>query len=281
MTLAMSRRHLWPTVLPLLALASSFVPSVAAAAPPPAGTERVIDVRVEVSLNAELDADFAQKVDKELVAQLEAHEIEPKDDAPTSIVAVVGWAAGSRTDIELRLLLTTSDGAPEKLNQLVCGSCGTSELVAQIGGALAKSWPKLQAASERAVGDSVAAVEPVPSAAPPPSPASGKAKKEPRKRHSIGGLGLAGAAVGAIGVGAVTAGAVMVLVQYRYPEDNPDIRKNLRTPGYGVLAVGAAASIGGIVMMAIDLTRPRRSGKVNASAAIAPRQAGLVIWGRW
>lgn len=241
--------------------------------------ERALDLRIEVSLdNQPQNEDLSTKIGAEVRKQLKAHGIEVAPDANASLLVVVGYPEGNRATFEVRYLLATSDGAPEKLDRWLCDACGSGDVVNHVDDALANAWPKLEAASQR----SLPAAQPAASdAGPDPTPAPRPPAPQSRARRSIGPLGLAGAALGAVGLAAVGSGAVMVYVRYRYPEDNPDIRNNLRKPGIGVLAGGAALTIAGITMMAVDLTRPRRDRKVGATAALGRGHAGVVVWGRW
>lgn len=68
---------------------------------------------------------------------------------------------------------------------------------------------------------------------------------------------------------------------YSYPEDNPEIRKNLKKPGIAMVAVGGAAAIAGIAMLVVDLKRGKRECRVAAAPVFGPRGAGVTLAVRW
>jgi len=268
-------------VLSLLCVA--IVPRDAAAAvvaTQPA-TKKSLDVQVEVKLGEADEQKLAASVREAVVDRVRAREIEITDDAPASLVVTIGWQGKSRQDLAVKWILQRRGGEPETLKTSVCAACGSREVVATIDGDLEPLWARIDTAA-------TVANEPVttaPTTAPPASVPVGEAKDRKGKRRSIGALGLSGIAIGALGIGALAAGAVMWRVEYRYPENDPDIRKNLKKPGIGLVAGGAALAVAGIVMAAIDLSSGLARGKRDKQVAFAPsfdrRHFGVALAVRW
>jgi hypothetical protein len=255
------------------------VPKVAsahAALTQPAAS-KMLDVQVEAKLGEADELKLAASVREAIVERVRARKIDISDDAPASLLVTIGWNGKSRSDLEVKWALQEKGGQPEALKSTVCAACGSGEIIAAIDDDLAPLWAKIDAAST--VEAAPAAVATPVTVPPPAAPAS----KEDRrgKRTTIGPLGFAGVAVGAVGIGAVAAGAVMWRVQYRYPEDNPDIRKNLEKPGIAIVAAGSALVIAGVAMTAIDLSRGKRSKSVAFAPAVDRRQVGAALAVRW
>lgn len=272
--------HKRPYLLPCLVLATLVPAAIAlprtAAAFAPAET-KALDVRVETSLGEAEEEKLAANVRDAIVERVRAKDIEITDDAPATLLVTIGWVGKSRSDLEVKYIITKVGGEPRTARTSVCAACGSREMIAAIDGDLAPLWATLEDVSTL---DTAATTTPETTpTTPPPVPVEDKKKKG--ARHSIGGLGLAGVAVGGVGLAAVGAGAVMLVVKYRYPEDNPDIRKNLQKPGFGIVAVGGALTIAGIAMLAVDLTKDKRERRVAAAPVIGPRTAGVTFAVRW
>jgi hypothetical protein len=97
---------------------------------------------------------------------------------------------------------------------------------------------------------------------------------------AIGPLGFAGIGVGVLGLAGVGVG-VGFAVRGVEPKA-PDFlqRTNYRTPGNVVLAIGGAALIAGVVMIAVDVTKrkkQRASRKAESKLRIEPRGAGIAF----
>jgi hypothetical protein len=270
------RSYLLPClVLAILVPAATAFPRTAAALAP--ADTKALDVRVEATLGEAEEQKLAASVRDAVVDRLRARDIEISDDAPSTLLLTLGWLGKSRSDLEVKYIVTEHGGEPKELRKSVCAACGSREVIAAIDSDLEPIWATLEKAA------TVTKAEPTPETAPttpPPAPVA-DTKERNGKRRTIGGLGLAGAAVGAVGLGVLGAGAVMWGIGYSYPEDNPDIRKNLKKPGIGMVAAGGAMTIAGIAMLAVDLTRDKRERRVAAAPVFGPRGAGVTLAVRW
>jgi hypothetical protein len=237
---------------------------------------KALDVQVEVTLGEADEQKLAASVREAIVDRVRSRDIEISDDAPSTLLVSIGWVGKSRSDLEVRYVVRKGEGEPETLKTSVCPACGSGEVIAAIDGDLAPLWAKI---------DGAAAIAPTPaepaSTTVVPAPAPVTTDDRTRPRRTIGPMGLAGVAIGAVGIGALAAGAVMWRVEYRYPEDNPDIRKNLKQPGIALVAAGSALTIAGVVMTAVDLSRGKRAKKVAMSPTFDRRQVGVALAVRW
>lgn len=86
----------------------------------------------------------------------------------------------------------------------------------------------------------------------------------------VGPLGFAGVGVGVLGLAGVGAGAALVAQGQPPIAGTPDLR-DFATPGYATLAVGGAALVAGVVMIAVDVSKRKRQRR----AETAVRWTGL------
>jgi hypothetical protein len=85
--------------------------------------------------------------------------------------------------------------------------------------------------------------------------------------EAIGPLGFAGIGLGVLGLGGVGAGVALAVKGIEpIPNQAPDT-KNYRTPGNVILAVGGAALIAGVVMIALDVSKRKKQRKAQRDAA--------------
>jgi hypothetical protein len=270
-----TRSNLLPCLLltVLVPTATAF-PRIAAAYAP--AESKALDVQVEATLGEAEELKLAASVRDAIVERVRAKGIEISDDAPASLLVTIGWNGKSRSDLEVKYIVKHGDAEPRTARTSVCAACGSREIIAAIDGDLAPLWKTLEDIST--IESAAPSTETTPTTTPPPAPVTDAKQK---KRRTIGGLGLAGVAVGGVGLAVLGAGAVMWAVEYRYPEDNPDIRKNLKKPGIGMTAGGAALAIAGIAMLAVDLTKDKRERRVAAAPVFGPRGAGVSLAVRW
>ena len=96
---------------------------------------------------------------------------------------------------------------------------------------------------------------------------------------AIGPLGFAGIGLGVVGIAGVGVGAAFAARGVEPVEPTNEERTDYATPGLVVLSIGAAALIGGIVMIAVDVSKRKkaRKGQAGAGARIEARGAGFAF----
>ncbi len=96
---------------------------------------------------------------------------------------------------------------------------------------------------------------------------------EPVDERKIGPLGFAGIGVAVVGVGGVGAGVGLVVKGFEPIAPTFVERKNYRTPGTVILAIGGVALIAGVVMIAVDVSK-RKKARRSAESRAALRWEG-------
>lgn len=92
---------------------------------------------------------------------------------------------------------------------------------------------------------------------------------------AIGPLGFAGIGVGVVGLAGVGVGVAYAVRGVEPVDDNRIDLKDYRTPGNVVLAIGGAALIAGVVMIAVDVSKRKKARK--RTVRIEPRAAGFAF----
>ena len=104
----------------------------------------------------------------------------------------------------------------------------------------------------------------------------------PRQLHA---LGWAGIGLGAVGVGSVVGGLVVAVRTYEARGEPGDYRVPLverpKRAGWAMVGVGAAAMVGGTLMVIFDLRKSRRARALSAGPWLDRRAGGLSIQGRF
>ncbi|WP_172305409.1 hypothetical protein [Pseudenhygromyxa sp. WMMC2535] len=85
--------------------------------------------------------------------------------------------------------------------------------------------------------------------------------------EAIGPLGFAGIGVGVIGLAGVGAGAGLLVKGIEEIPERPIDSRDYRPGGYAALAVGGAALVAGVVMIAIDVSK-RKKARSRESARV-------------
>lgn len=165
----------------------------------------------------------------------------------------------------------------------ICESCTRTELVGLVGRELAwvGGWlsasgaepsPALEGGADEAAADDMSEDADEPERTDTPTPA------EPRHRK-LHALGWSGIGVGALGLGTMVGGLAVVVRDYEARGE----RGNYRTPsvhpkraGWAMVGLGAAALVGGSVMLVLDLVR---GNQMSTAAApwLGPGAGGLWV----
>lgn len=93
----------------------------------------------------------------------------------------------------------------------------------------------------------------------------------------IGPLGFAGIGLGVLGLGGVGTGVALAIKGVEPVPNGGSQIKDFRTPGTVILAVGGAALIAGVVMIALDVSKRKKQRKAQAGARIQWIGAGLAF----
>jgi hypothetical protein len=94
----------------------------------------------------------------------------------------------------------------------------------------------------------------------------------------IGPLGIAGVGVGVLGLAGVGVGVAFAVRGFEPLDENQLDLKDYRTPGNVVLAIGGAALIAGVVMIAVDVSKRKKSrGKSKSAARVRVEPRGLGV----
>ena len=195
--------------------------------------------------------------------------IEPKDLGYAVVVEI--WEAGG-------------EAAAVRRGPKICDSCTRSELLELVRNELlfAGGWLSSSPAAERTTEDAPAqeGEEPdeVAELETEPTPADGD-----QPRGKLHALGWSGVGVGALGVASFTGGLVVALRSYEARGEPGDYQvPSLEHPqrvGWALVGVGAAAMVGGAVMVALDLRRgrTRNRGTLSAGPWLEHQAGGLWV----
>jgi hypothetical protein len=97
---------------------------------------------------------------------------------------------------------------------------------------------------------------------------------------AIGRLGFGGVGLGVVGLAGVGVGVAFAVRGVEPLDANRIDLKDYRTPGNVVLAIGGAALIAGVVMIAVDVSKRKKArgkGKSGAKARVEPRGLGVAF----
>jgi hypothetical protein len=258
-----------PTIIALaMALA---VPRIVAAAPAEDGAaapvaDSMLDVHVGASI-ARADV-LSAKIRDDVVRVLRAHRIELDQQRETRLVIGVGGEAYA-----YRVSLSVMrNGAlvGDPIEPWIC-ECTHEELLTRISQAVVDLVPRMQARA--------AAPEPVSPPAPAPLVVSPTPSTDrPRGLGSFGKAGVATLGAGLVFVGTGIALAVAGDRTHRGPaalEREADGR-DARPAGDAMVAIGAAATLVGAVLLAVDRRRAR-TPTVSLVPLAAPRLGGISL----
>ncbi|MBC8073515.1 MAG: hypothetical protein IAG13_34660 [Deltaproteobacteria bacterium] len=80
-------------------------------------------------------------------------------------------------------------------------------------------------------------------------------------------MAITGIAIAVVGAGIVGGGAAMLAQPPQPLRDDPTQVKSLRPPGIAMVAVGSAALVGGIVLLAVGVVAHKRDQSLRRQAA--------------
>lgn len=247
-----------------------------------------IEVRVEVKLGDEDDAGFASAVKDAVAREAAGQQFAVVDRAGTSLLVAIGWTDASRSDLELRYFVTRNTGDPERLGRTVCSACGSSEAIARIDEDLASlsAWASLRKSAEAVA----PATTTTTSTGTPASTTTGNTSAPaaaatttdaPVRGRELGRMGIAGASVLAVGGTLLGFGATAWALRFGHPRRDTTQTFDYRPIGIPMVAVGAAAVVTGVALLAVDLRRGARARKVAVAPAFDGRGVGIALAGRF
>ncbi|MCA9711395.1 MAG: hypothetical protein KDK70_36490 [Myxococcales bacterium] len=197
----------------------------------------------------------------------------------TAALAEAGIAVDPKATAEVRVILAPEDlgytvtievredGQPQPLasrGPKLCETCTRTELVGLVGRELAwvGGWLSTSPVDETATeGKADATPEddgPDPEADLEQEPEPAGREQPPRRLHA---LGWAGVGLGAVGVGTLASGIAIGVRTYEARGEAGDYRTPRAAQperiGWAMVGLGAAAAVGGTVMVVLDLVRPR------------------------
>ncbi|MFO0634127.1 MAG: hypothetical protein U0168_14875 [Nannocystaceae bacterium] len=271
-----------------LALVGVTIPQRAGAAP--AGETAAkwqIEVRVEVKLGDEDDERFASALKDAVVREATGEQFAVVDRAGTSLLVAVGWTDASRSDLELRYFVTRNPGDPERLGRTVCSACGSSEAIARIDEDLASlsAWASLRKSADpvtpAATGTAAPAGTAATSGTTTATPSTPPTADAPTRDRTLGRMGIAGASVLAVGGTMLGFGATVWAVRFGHPHRDTSKTRDYQPVGIPMVAVGAAAVVTGVVLLAVDLRKHARARKLALAPHVDGRGVGLALAGRF
>lgn len=264
----------------VLALGAGGVPSLSLAGSPlPAPTllERAPDAAPSEPLRAGLRIDteklgsdgepIATKIREQAKAVYEREAFqEPLDERDPMLVVVVERARNSE-DPGYVIGFSIEQGddiVPGSARQSDCSLCTRTELIERIEGEL----PKLLelAATVQVQREVPGGEEGGGEAGEGGEGGEGGEEGEPVK--PIGPLGFAGIGLGVVGLGGVGAGVALAVKGVVPVPNEAGAVTNYRTPGNVILAVGGAALIAGVVMIALDVSKRKKQRRAQGSARL-------------
>jgi len=213
------------------------------------------------------------------------YRLEPSAPRGIFLIVHVDETAADTHEIEVRL---EHDGNTTFYPTTRCVRCGSKDLLETIERALEPAFVELDAGGPAAPPEPAADIEssaeterktpsepaPVRPALQPPPPAS---DADPDR---LGRKGIAGVALLSAGLTGTAAGAALWASKESDHPTRPDMILRLKPPGITLVAVGSAATVSGIVLLALD----RQQARARATAAapmLGPGLAGLSVTGRF
>ncbi|MFV8753225.1 hypothetical protein ACNOYE_21975 [Nannocystaceae bacterium ST9] len=243
-----------------------------AADPVPAYVGLRIDAK---ALGADAEP-IAAKVEEQTKAVFEAEGVlAPLDEQDPVIVVVVERARNSE-DPGYVIGFSIEQGedvVPGSARQSDCSLCTRTELIERIEAELpklielAREYQVVRAVDEGGGEEDGSADE-------AEDEGGEEGGSEPVKK--IGPLGFAGIGLGVVGLGGVGAGVALAVKGFVPIANEAGQFKDYRTPGNVILAVGGAALIAGVVMIAIDVSK-RKNQRKAAGARVQWAGAGLAF----
>lgn len=249
----------------------------------PAPSERQVAFRVESKALLEHQAAdvaddttyFVRTDGAKALAETHGVRVVDEPSAPVIIVRL-SWVSYAKSNYSVRIEVARSGKPPELVETFEC-TCGDSDLTAAVIARLPAALERLET-RESPTSDPLVEQEPA-SAEPVAATANGPTDGMARKR--LGGLGRAGIGVGAVGAATLVSGGI-VYAQGRRPEQplgqfEERDGKDFRPPGIALMVTGGAALVTGVVLLAVDRRKARRS----SAALVVPSPGGLVLTGRF
>jgi hypothetical protein len=242
-------------------------PTVAAATAPTSTTPDVpMAINVDTKLG-EQDEFVGPQLRAGVRERLTARGYREEPAAPRELTIVVRWSERAAKDapeiyaIDYQFATLADAGKRRTLLSVECERCGLSDLLDAVERDVGKLRPELAAPVE------------VPRAEPPPpvvsSAPAGRDDRSKRRRPPLSSLGKAGIGVTASGVAGLVAGAVLFATPTteRVQSDNPLFLEvtSYRKPAIAALSIGAAVLVAGVVMLAVDRARARRSDATRSA----------------
>jgi hypothetical protein len=242
---------------------------------PPDETAAAAGIHVGLRIDTKAlgaDADpIANKVQEQAKLVFDQQGVlEPIDDRDPVIIVVVERARNSE-DPGYVIGLSIEQGedvVPDSARQSDCSLCTRTELIERIEAELPKL---LQLAGQVQV--ERGAEEGGEEEGGDEGEGPGEGGADPIK--PIGPLGFAGIGLGVLGLGGVGAGVALAVKGFEPIPNQGGQFKDYRTPGNVILAVGGAALIAGVVMIALDVSKRKKQRRAEAGARIQWTGTGL------
>lgn len=243
------------------------------AAPEPTPVPSRVGLRVDTkALGADADPIGTKVRDQAKLVFDQDGVLEPLDDQDPVIVVVVERARNSE-DPGYVIGFSIEQGedvVPGSARQSDCSLCTRTELIERIESELPKL---LDLAGEVQVDRSGGEDDGGDEGGEDEGPEDGGG--EPVK--AIGPLGFAGIGLGVVGLGGIGAGVALVVKGVEPIPNEGGQFKNYRTPGNVILAVGGAALIAGVVMIALDVSKRKKQRRGQPGARVQWTPAGLTF----
>lgn len=254
--------------VPSLSIAGSPVPApvLIERAPDPAPSEPLrAGLRIDTEKLGGDGEPIATKIREQAKAVYEREAFQDPLDERDPVIVVVVERARNSDDPGYVIGFSIEQGeevVPGSSRQSDCSLCTRTELIERIEGEL----PKLL---------ELAATVQVQREVPGNDEGGGEGGEGGEGEGGEGGegvkplgpLGFAGIGLGVVGLGGVGAGVALAVKGFEPIDDQPGQRKNFRTPGNVILAVGGVALIAGVVMIALDVSKRKKQRKAGANAS--------------
>jgi hypothetical protein len=263
----MKSRHIGFRAAAALCAVLLFAPAnVGARVAPTSDAKRV--VAVEVADSIERGDQLAKAVRDEAESAILAHDIATEVDpaSPRKLTIAVG---GEKFAYRVTLVVER-EGVAGEPQEIQC-ECTQDELLAKVREGVDAQADALGAGPRE---------DPTPGTTSSPSDTGPTDPPDDEERAPLGGLGKGGIASLVIGVAALGAGIGLAAVGKRERDAEGfegDVREtDFRPPGYALIAIGGAAVITGVALIAVDRVRARRR-TTTWTPLLGPRFVGLAF----